>query len=280
MLTTGSDFRQEFENELVICLEQLADKDSLQMYVKPFSNYVNSQTSLLAFALARHSGAGSKRAFFCEWLTFSYHILANTGSLLSTNIDYLIEKQVLDSKNGTDNKRYVAKHILPPQIKLTNQVLNDLKNDFIARYPNIASILSRDVLHKVNEAYTISPEVSKHLGLEMEKLLDYLSYKNGYTDIVLPVLIGFMADFTKDGSPINVDKIDWKGIETVLKSISLFYLRSVEPNFSNYFDVKAESLDKTLSKILSDTTSQIDTLVLPGNKKEVLQNLLQWSASL
>lgn len=306
--TTLQEFLKEVNRAVT---SQEYSSDLLDLFT-PIRNLLLAQKDLISYSIARHAGADSELAFFCQWYCLNVEVTSNPEALNTENYNYFSKKVPLKLRGIPNLKELISADInkifLPRQLVLMQQKTQDYIQVLTSKQPALQKYLDRAFLNKILASELTSV---KKLYQEEQTLNQYLDAQNVRTSFALvglPCLLGLANYFGKPDRKTLQQGVKWSLVEDVLRQISTLHQTGTSLDFQEYVYAsrlsekdeffwwplsRSEKQKKAMAsseareivkeireKIHQATVNNLEATNLPPTFMEMLKDLLNWAFKL
>ncbi len=309
IMFADQSFVSQFQAEMNLIFANTDMDGQLTDLLLPLKTILDNQTSLVAYSLARRTGAPTDIAFFCEWYYQIFCITSDLQSLIDSNQTYWTAKlqpkypEIQEIQKHIDND--INRSIIPQQLALLHQKTAELLADLGIKHEYLKKYLNHRYL---NQFLISSMKTNQQLNESVPSLDSYLeieSRQNAFLQLCFPLLLGFLHDFSDSESVINPTAIHWEEVEKILYGIAcleqigegwglLTFLHGerldekerIEWILENeetkrtlaQHDVETNEIAHQVTKsIYINAKLQLRNLVFPDTQKQLIEQILEYS---
>lgn len=205
---------------------------------------------ILTYQLARHFGATARTALYAEL----YYKLLKT-----------MEEEELDASQKIG------------LIHLT-RLVEDLKVEIISKDPDLARFIAKDIEETIMYGVSQEDKLGELLMIDEDSFVELASIQSSLARVGVPIINGLYQHYLDPDRFIDVNKLEWVGIESLIKIFS----------FLDYTSDLFEEVDKGAKSLMNDTIKRlrdkeykkgqklITTITLQQEHTDELSSLLDW----
>jgi hypothetical protein len=283
--------RAEYLNQNKLIL----NKSQSSFFAKAILEYLNLESDLETYKLARFMKIKSEVAMYLEWL-YQFHNLYKQFDLIK---QMYLELYIPNYQSKTSNYQQLfetkfTKELWPKILLSFNQILNGLVHQILNNQPYLYQNL-----HFLDEKlydYSATMDLAMFEELKKDQILLKAKYTSSYIKVSLPLLIGIKTSVVED-KVLAYDSIDWLKLEDLLCCIGMLHHiqnnKLFMRNLLNTDKTQDQKVEEELNnqepsnqeqKILLDQiTKRANKLLLElrlTNEHQVLlDNMISWCSS-